>query len=221
VTARPIPNEFCLSILGSVTMRPGARAVDHGPPSQIAPRLRWLRQAGLVRSVGSTPARWYPTPAGVEEVDRRRLALLRQEARHRRLRALDAIRRAEALFEFADRIRAPAPLALCAPGGQQRVTFGELVALLGRSVGREVLVSTDPQETTWPRVSPMTAVGEIGFIEQEREHDVGDWRLNLSVDDCAFVEFSRRRFERATLDLAMDEIHIQQAGQRTVLCFSF
>ncbi|MGA9316408.1 MAG: hypothetical protein WBV77_17485 [Solirubrobacteraceae bacterium] len=172
-----------------------------------------------MRPIGATPARWYPTPAGVKEIDRRRLALLRQNARQRRLRALDAIRRAEALFEFADSLRAPATPALSPPRGQQRVTFGELVALLGRSVGRDVLISTDPPKTTWPPVSPITAVGEIDFIEQEREHDIGDWRLNLRLDDCAFIEFSRRRFERATLDLAMDEIHVHQAGQKTVLCF--
>jgi hypothetical protein len=218
---KPIPNEFCVNVLSAVVKRPGALAADHGQPSLIAPRLRWLRQAGLVRPRGATPARWYPTPAGVEEIDRRRLALLRQHARQRRLRALDAIQRAEALYEFADNLQATAPLALCAPGGQQRMTFGELIALLGRSVGRNVLVSTDPPKTTWPPVSPITAVGEIDFIEQEREHDVGDWRLNLSLDDCAFVEFSRRRFERATLDLAMDEIHVHQAGQKTVLCFEF
>jgi hypothetical protein len=70
-----------------------------------------------------------PTWARIEESDRRRLALLRQNDREHRLRALDAIRGAEALYEFADSLRAPAPLALCAPGGQRRVTFGELVAL--------------------------------------------------------------------------------------------
>ncbi len=84
-----------------------------------------------------------------------------------------------------------------------------------------MLVSTDAPKTTWPPVSPITAIGEIEYIEQERQRDVGDWRVNFSVDGCAFVEFSRRRFERATLDTAMDEIHVQQAGQRTVLCFSF
>ena len=218
---RPIPNELCMSVLVSVAQRPGALAADHGPSRQMAPRLRWLRQAGLVRPDGPSPARWYPTPAGTSEIDRRRLALLRQRARQRRRQALDRIRRAEALFEFADSMRAPATLALCAPRGEQRITFGELVALLGRSVGREVLVSTDAPKTTWPPVSPITVVGEIEFIEQERERDVGDWRVNLSVDDCGFVEFSRRRFERAALDTAMDEIHVQQAGQRTVVCFSF
>lgn len=217
---RPIPSEYCLGLLGAVVKRPGARAADHGPPRQMGQRLRWLRQAGLVRSEGATPARWYPTPAGTGEVDRLRLALLRQQARQRRQQALDATRRAEALFKFADSIQAPGARALCAPRGQQRMSFGELVALLGRSVGREVLVSTDAPKTTWPPVSPITVVGEIEYIEQERQCDVGDWRVTLSVDGCAFVEFSRRRFERATLDTAMDEIHVQQAGQRTVLCFT-
>ncbi|MGH2852676.1 MAG: hypothetical protein ACRDLF_00585 [Solirubrobacteraceae bacterium] len=208
-----------MNVLSAVVNRPGALAADHGQTNQIAPRLRWLRESGLVHRDGATPARWYPTRAGAEEIDRRRLALLRQKDRQRRLRALDAIRRAEALFAFADSLGAPATPALCATGGQRRMTFGDLVALLGRSVGRNVLVATDAPKTTWPPVSPIIAVGEIGFIEQERERDVGDWRLNLSLDDCAFVEFSRRRFERATLDLAMDEIHVHQAGQKTVLCF--
>jgi hypothetical protein len=221
VIERRIPNELCLSVLVAVVQRPGALAADHGPPSQIAPRLRWLRQAGLVRAEGPSPARWYPTPAGTGELDRRRLSLLREHARQRRRQVLDRISRAEALFEFADNIRAPAMLALCPARGQQRMTFGELVALLERSVGREVLVSTDAPKTTWPPVSPITVVGEIGFIEQERERDVGDWRVNLSVDDCGFVEFSRRRLERATVDTAMDEIHVHHAGQRTVVCFSF
>lgn len=114
---------------------------------------------------------------------------------------LDAIRRAEALFEFADSVWAPAPLALCAPYGSQRITFGELVTLLDQSVGRNVLVSTGPPRTTWPSISPITVVGRIGFIEQERERDIGDWWLNLSVEDCGFVEFSRRRFEGATLHI--------------------
>ncbi len=61
----------------------------------------------------------------------------------------------------------------------------------------------------WLPVSPITAVGGIEYIEQERQRNVGDWRVNLSVDGCAFVEFSRRRFERATLDTAMDEIHVR------------
>lgn len=134
---RPIPNELCLSVLVSVVQRPGALAADHGPSRQMAPRLRWLRQAGLVRPDGPSPARWYPTPAGISEIDRRRLGLLRERSRQRRREALDRIRRAEALFEFADSIRVPAPSALCLPRGQQRMTFGELVALLGRSVGRE------------------------------------------------------------------------------------
>jgi len=220
VTQRPILGDPYMSVLAAVVRRPGARAADHGPPRMIGARLRRLRQAGLVRPEGLSPARWYPTPAGTREAKHRHLQHLRLRARQRRLQVLALIRRAEALFEFADAMLAPGALALSSPQGrQQRVTFGELVALLGGAVGREVLVSTDPPKTTWPPVSPITAVGTINFIEQERERDVGDWRVNLSVDDCAFVEFSRRRFERATFDALMDELHIYQAGQTTVVCF--
>ncbi len=43
-----------------------------------------------------------------------------------------------------------------------------------------MLVSTDAGNVR-PKVSPITAVGTIGYIEEERERDIGDWRVLVSL----------------------------------------
>jgi len=183
-------------------------------------RLRRLREAGLVEAHGPTPSRWYPTAAGERELSRRRLTILRRRAREARAQTLATMHRAEELFAFAETLTHPVSPVLCAPRGHRRLSFGELVCKLEQSVGCEVLVSTDAGNV-WPKVSPITAVGTISEIEEEREPDIGDWLVRLSVGDLAVVELSRHQFTGAEEDATMSELYIRQASQTTVICFDF
>lgn len=147
------------------------------------------------------------------------LGVLRERANAARLQTLAAISRAEALYAFADSLTEPAPPLLCPPSRRHRtLSFSELVRALKDSVGRDVLVATDATERVWPRLSPITAVGVIDRIEEQRGLAVEDWLITLSIGDTAFIEFSRRHFESAEEDIVLGELRVRQ-GQTTVISF--
>jgi hypothetical protein len=205
-------------VLDAVVRHPGATAAAIGAPYAVAARLRRLREAGLVEARGPAPSRWYPTRAGEREVNQRRLAILRARARHERTQALETIRSAEEVAAFAESIASPSRPMLCAPQGRQSLSFGEFIARLKESVGREVLIATET-ERAGPKISPIVAVGTIGYVEEERENDIGDWSVIVSMNDVAFVEFSRRQFGWAYEDVMLGELHLRQASQTTMISF--
>jgi hypothetical protein len=204
--------------LAAVVRRPGSRASELGRPLLVGARLRRLREAGLVEAHGPSPARWYPTTAGQRVVNRQLLGILRERANAARLQMLTAISRAEALYSFADSLTEPASLLLlCPPPRYRTLSFRELVHTLKDSVGRDVLISTDT-ERIWPRLSPITAVGIIDSIEEERGLAVEDWLITLTIGDTAFVEFSCRHFHSAEEDVVLGELCVRQ-GLTTVIWF--
>lgn len=211
------PSPACLFPLAAIVRRPGSRAAEIGDAYSVGQRLRRLREAGLVESNGSAPARWYPTAAGEREVNRLLLAMLRERARNARKQALAMLARAEALYAFAEALTKPAPPLLSAPPRHRTLSFRELASTLRQSVRRDVLISTNAGRI-WPQVTPITAVGTIDRVEEERGFAVEDWLITLTVGETAFVEFSRRHFQSAEEDLAMGELRVQQ-GAETVIWF--
>lgn len=197
--------------------RPGSRASEIGHSWQVGARLRRLREAGLVEPHGPSPARWYPTTAGLQVVNRQLLGILRERANAARQQTLAAISRAEGLYAFADSLSEPPPPLLCPPPRYRTLSFRELVRTLKDSVGCDVLISTDT-ERIWPRLSPITAVGVIDGIEEERGLAIEDWLITLTIGDTAFVEFSRRHFQSAEEDIVLGELCVRQ-GQTTVIWF--
>jgi hypothetical protein len=205
-------------ILTAIAQRPGSRAGDLGAPMQVAARLRRLREAGQVVAHGPSPARWYPTAAGLELANRHMLRLLRARGREARKQRLAAMRCAEDLAAFAETLTKPSPPRLVRCCCRYRaLTFRELASTLQGSVGRDVLISTDIGRI-WPQLSPITAVGTIDRVEEERGLAVEDWLITATVGETAFVEFSRRHFESAVEDVVLGELHVQQ-GQTTVIWF--
>jgi len=190
--------------LAAIVRRPGSRAAEIGDAYRIGARLRRLREAGLVESDGSAPACWYPTAAGEREVNRLRLAMLRERAREARRQALVMLARAEALYAFAEALTEPGPRRLGAPARHRTLSFRELASTLRQSVGRDVLISTNAGRI-WPQVTPITAVGTIDRVEEERGFAVEDWLITLIVGETAFVEFSRSPTFRCWRD--GDRIH--------------
>jgi hypothetical protein len=208
-----------VAVLDEVVRRPGTTAAEIGDSYRAAALLRRLRETGLVDAHGPSPARWYPTSAGQEEINGRRLPILRERARAARKQTLAEIRRAEDLFTFADTLGQPATPALCQPApGRRSLSFGALARRLKQSVGRDALISTTV-DRVWPHVSPITAVGVIDQVEEERSKALDDWTVILSVGDTAFVEFSRRMFEGAEEDVLLQEFYVRQASQTTVIWF--
>jgi hypothetical protein len=208
-------------ILVTLAARPGSRAGDLGPSMLVAARLRWLRVGGYVVAQGPSPARWYPTPIGQERVNRRRLRLLRARGREARKRQLAAFRRAEDLSEFAATLTKPSPPLLEISTQRRRtLTFAELASTLTDSVGCDVLISTDIGNV-WPQVSPITAVGTIDSVEDDRSLVLEDWLVILTVGETAFVEFSRRHFRSAEEDARLGEIRVCQGVQTTTVAFEF
>jgi hypothetical protein len=59
----------------------------------------------------------------------------------------------------------------------------------------------------------------IGTIHNVDEEPAGYWLILLVVGETAFVEFSRRHFERAEEDHAHGELRVRQQGQTTTICF--
>ena len=203
--------------LYALVRRPGSRASEIGHGRQVGAKLRRLRAEGLVEPDGPAPARWYPTVAGRRVVNRQLLAALRERANAARQQTLAAITRAEALHAFGDSLTEPAALLLCAPPRHRTLSFRELVSTLMDSVGRDVLISTDAGRI-WPKLSPITAVGVIDSMEEERSATIEDWLITLSIGDTAFIEFSRRHFESAEEDNVLGELYVRQ-GQTTVIWF--
>lgn len=187
----------------------------------VAARLRVLQATGHVIARGPSPARWYPTPAGQELVNRQKLQLLRARCRDARRQRLAAIRRAEDLWAFADTLLRPCPgppLLACYTQRRRSLSFRELAAILAGSVGRDVLISTDIGRV-WPQVSPITAVGTIDHVEEDRSLAVGDQLITVTVGETAFVEFSRRHFKSAEEHTRLGEIWVSQGAQTTTLAF--
>jgi hypothetical protein len=89
---------------------------------------------------------------------------------------------------------------------------------LRQSVGCDVSVSTDI-ERIWPQAHPIMAIGTIDNVDEERSWVLNDWLILLVVGETAFVEFSRRHFERAEEDHAHGELRVRQQGQTTTICF--
>jgi hypothetical protein len=159
------------------------------------------------------------TAPGRDVVNRQRLGLLRARASAARRAALATAARAEALYTFADDLARPGATLLCMPPRRRRaLTFGELASIMRQSVGRYVLVTTDAGRV-WPQVAPIIAVGAISSVEEERGLAVEDWQVNLSLEDVAFIAFSRRHFQSAEEDAAMGEIYVQQAAETIVVSF--
>jgi hypothetical protein len=211
-------------LLSTIVSCPGSLAVDladirWGDGRQVSARLRWLRKAGLVRSQGPSPSRWYPTDAGRLLVRRERLGMLRDRARQARARTIEKIERAEALYAFADTLTHPAPQPLLRPPPRHRsLSFGELADTLRQSEGCDVSVSTDV-EHVWPQVRPITAIGLIDGVIEERSWVLEDWLITFTVGETAFVEFSRRHFEAADEDRLHGELCVRQQGQTTAIWF--
>jgi hypothetical protein len=203
--------------LYATVRRPGMRASDIGHAWQVGARLRRLHEEGLVEPHGPSPARWYPTTQGQQVTNRHLLGILRERANAARQQTLAAISRAEALYAFSESLPEPAPLLLGPPPRHRILSFRDLVATLKDSFGRDVLISTDTGRV-WPRLSPITAVGVIDGIEEERGLAIEDWLITLTIGDTAFVEFSRRHFESAEEDIVLGELSVRQ-GQTTVIWF--
>jgi hypothetical protein len=217
VVGTPTSEHKWLYPLYALVRRPGSRASEIGRGRQVGAKLRRLRAEGLVEPDGPAPARWYPTAAGRRIVNRQLLATLRERANAARQQTLAAITRAEGLYAFGDSLTEPAALLLCAPPRHRTLSFRELVNTLMDSVGRDVLISTDAGRHR-PKVSPITAVGVIDGIEEERSLAIEDWLITLSIGDTAFIEFSRRHFESAEEDNVLGELYVRQ-GQTTVIWF--
>jgi hypothetical protein len=205
-------------ILSAIAQRPGSRAEDLGRTMLVAAHLRALKAAGHAVAEGRSPSRWYPTASGRELVNRQRLQLLRARSRDARRQRLAVVRRAEDLASFAQTLRDPGPPRLTAYGERRQLTFRELAATLSASVGREVIVSTDIQRVG-PQPYPITVVGTIDRVEEDRSTAVGDWQLTVTVGDTAFVEFSRRHFTSAEEQPRLGEIWVSQGVQITTMAF--
>lgn len=213
-----------LGLLRAVVSCPGLLASDLADVRvadgrQVASMLRCLREAGLVQAEGPSPARWYPTGAGVRVASRQRLAMLRERSRRMLRQRIVMTARAEALYEFADTFTQPGQQRLlCPPPRHRSFCFGELVRTLRDSVGRYVLVFSETADT-WPRAHPITAVGTIDSLEEDRGFPIDDWLVTLTVGGSAFVEFSRRRFQTAAEDRKYGELSVRQGAQTTTICF--
>ncbi len=83
-----------------------------------------------------------------------------------------------------------------------------------------MLISTDIGRV-WPQVYPITAVGTIDSVEDDRSLVVGDWLVTVTVGDTAFVEFSRRHFRSAEEDARLGEIRVCQGVQTTTVALDF
>lgn len=218
------PDFRALWPLSAIVSCPGSLAMDladvrWGDGRQVSARLRRLREAGLVQSQGPSPARWYPTDAGRRRISRERLAMLRERAREKLRQMIVTTARAEALYAFADTLTQPEPQPLlCPPPRHRTLSFGELACTLRQSEGCDVSVSTDI-ERIWPQVRPITAIGVIDDVTEERSWILDDWLITLTVGETAFVEFSRRHFEAADEDRLHGELCVRQQGQTTAIWF--
>jgi len=184
----------------------------------VVAHLRALKAAGHAVAEGRSPCRWYPTAAGQELANRQRLQLIRARSRDARRQRLAVVRRAEDLAAFAQTLTDPSPSRLIAYGERRQLTFREVAANLSASVGREVIVSTDIGRV-WPQPYPITAIGTIDRVEEDRSPAVGDRLLTVTVGDTAFVEFSRRHFTSAEERPRLGEIWVSQGAQTTTVAF--
>jgi hypothetical protein len=205
-------------ILGAIARRPGSPAADLGPTMRVAAHLRALKAAGHAVAEGPSPCRWYPTAAGQEVANRQTLQLLRVRSKDARRQRLAVVRRAEDLAVFTQTLTDPSPPCLVAYGERRQLTFRELAATLSASVGLEVIVSTDIGRVC-PQPHPITAVGTIDRVEEDRSPAVGDWLLTVTVGETAFVEFSRRHFTSAKEQPRLGEIWVSQGVQATTIAF--
>jgi hypothetical protein len=88
----------------------------------------------------------------------------------------------------------------------------------GRAKAATSPFSTDV-ERIWPQVRPITAIGVIDNVTEERGLVLDDWLITLTVGETAFVEFSRRHFEAADEDRLHGELCVRQQGQTTAIWF--
>lgn len=223
VSDRETPDVRVLWPLSAVVSAPGSTAADLTRPRvvdgrQVGARLRRLREAGLVHAEGSSPARWYPTDAGLRAISRERLVLLRERAREALRQMVVTTARAEALYAFADTLTKPARPLLCPPPRKRILSFRELACRLRESVGCDVSVATEIGRV-WPQVHPIMAIGVIDTVDEERSWILNDWLIMLTVGETAFVEFSRRHFQGAEEDHLYGEVRVRQQGQTTTICF--
>jgi hypothetical protein len=215
------PHVLCS--LSSVVSSPGSIAADLadvqiGDGRQVSARLRLLREAGLVQAEGPSPARWYPTAAGRRVVSRQRLVLLRERSRETLRQLIVTTARAEALYAFADTLTQPGQSLLCPPPRHRILSFSDLASTLRQSVGCDVSVAT-VVERVWPQVHPITAIGLIDGVVEERSWVLEDWLITFTVGETAFVEFSRRHFQGAKEDRLHRELCVRQQGQTTAIWF--
>lgn len=98
------------------------------------------------------------------------------------------------------------------------LSFSELASTLRQSVGCDISVATEV-ERVWPQVHPITAIGLIDGVVEERSWVLEDWLITFTVGETAFVEFSRRHFEAAEEDRLHGELCVRQQGQTTAIWF--